>query len=301
MKKAKWYSLPALPTLLIVAAATALLIHTLGGGKHDALAYFSYLLSTYALIIGVSGLVRLFRAAGSMLRNSRLVRKLHENAQLARYLDDVFFRTEINLYFGTAVNALYIFIKFFTGVVLRSEWLIAFALYYTVLTILRASLVNYVRKNEMKYDLRAEYRRYRLVGLLLVGLNVVLGGILSRMIGYNEAYDYPGVLIYAIDAYTFYAVILAVVGLFRFRRHGSPVLSAIKVVNLSAALVALLSLEAAMLQHFGPDDSSRFRHTMLGVSGLVASLILSSVSVYMIIHASKQLKQMGENDNEREF
>lgn len=229
-----------------------------------------------------------------MLRDSRLMRKLRENVHLGRYLDDSLFRAEVNLYFGTAVNALYIFIKFFAGVALHSGWLIAFALYYVVLTILRASLVQYVRQNEMKHDLRAEYRRYRLVGMLLVGLNVVLSGILTRMIGYNEAYDYPGVLIYAMDAYTFYAVILAIVGLIRFRRHGSPVLSAIKVVNLSAALVALLSLEAAMLQHFGPGDSSHFRQTMLGISGLAVSVILLSISIYMIVHASKNLKQMGE-------
>ena len=298
MKKAKWYSIPALPTLLIVTVAAALLIYTLRSDEHNVMAYFSYLFSTYALIVGVSGIARLFRAMGMLLRNSRLVQKLHENAYLARYLDDELFRTETNLYFGTAVNALYVFIKFFSGVALRSGWLITFALYYAVLTILRASLVNYVRKNEMKHDLRAEYRRYRLVGILLVGLNVVLSGILTRMIGHNEAHDYPGVLIYAMDAYTFYAVILAFVGLFRFRRHGSPVLSAIKVVNLSAALVALLSLEAAMLHHFGPGDSSRFRHTMLGVSGLAASLILLSMSVIMIVHASKKLKQMGEIKNE---
>ena len=298
MKRTKWYSLPTLPTLLIVSVAAALLTYSLRADKHDALAYFSYLFSTYALVIGVSGLMRFFRAVGARLRNSRLMRKLHENAQMARYLDNPLFRTEINLYFGTAVNALYIFIKFFTGVALRSGWLIAFAMYYTALTILRASLVNYVRMNKMKQDLRAEYRRYRLVGILLVGLNAVLSGIISRMIGHNEAYEYPGVLIYAMDAYTFYAVILAIVGLFRFRRHGSPVLSAIKVVNLSAALLALLSLEAAMLQHFGPDDSSRFRNTMLGVSGLVSSLILLSMSVTMIVHASKKLKQMGENNNE---
>ena len=55
-----------------------------------------------------------------MFRKSRLMRKLHENAHLARYLDDALFRTEINLYFGTAVNALYIFIKFFSGVALHS-------------------------------------------------------------------------------------------------------------------------------------------------------------------------------------
>ena len=298
MKKQKWYSLPALPTLLIVSVAATLLIHTLRADEHDALAYFSYLLSTYALIIGVTGLARLFRAVGTRLRSSRLMQKLHENARLARYLDDPLFRAEINLYFGTAINALYIFTKFFSGVALRSGWLIAFALYYVVLTVLRASLVNYVRQHEMKRDLRAEYRRYRLVGILLLGLNVVLSGIISRMIAHNDAYDYPGILIYAMAAYTFYAVILSVVALVRFRRHGSPILSAIKVVNLTAAMVALLSLEATMLQRFGGSDDSLFRGTMIGISGLVASLILLGMSVYMIVHASGKLKQMGENENE---
>ena len=298
MKRTKWYSLPTLPTLLIVSVAAALLTYSLRDDKHDTLAYFSYLFSTYALIIGVSGLMRFFRAAGTRLRNSRLMRKLHENAQLARYLDDPLFRTEINLYFGTAVNALYIFIKFFSGMALRSGWLIAFAMYYTVLTILRASLVNYVRQHEMKRDLSAEYRRYRLVGILLLGLNVVLSGIISRMIAHNDAYDYPGILIYAMAAYTFYAVILSVIALVRFRRHGSPIHSAIKVVSLTAALVALLSLEATMLQRFGEPDDGLFRGTMIGISGLAASLILLSMSIYMIVHASKKLQQMGENKNE---
>lgn len=298
MKKYKWYSLPALPTLLVAAAAAALLVLVFTRDPGQFLTYFSYLFSTYALIVGVSGLIRFFHRVGRAIPNTRVMRKLHRNAHAARYLDDPIFRAEINLYFGTAVNALYIFIKFFTGVALRSGWLIAFALYYTVLTILRASLVNYVRQHEMKHDLRAEYRRYRLVGILLLGLNVVLSVILARMIANNDAYDYPGILIYAMAAYTFYAVILSVVALVRFRRHGSPVLSAIKVVNLTAALVALLSLEAAMLQRFGAPDDGVFRGTMIGISGLVASLILLTISIYMIVHASKKLKKMGENKNE---
>ena len=133
---------------------------------------------------------------------------------------------------------------------------------------------------------------------MLLGFNFVLSLILTLMIGQNEAYDYPGVLIYAIDAYTFYAVILAIVGLVQYRRHGSPVLSAIKVVNLSAALVALISLEAAMLRHFGPGEDRLFRHKMLGISGLVTSLILYGTSIYMMIHASKKLALLEETDQE---
>ncbi len=99
-------------------------------------------------------------------------------------------------------------------------------------------------------------------------------------------------------AYTFYAVILSIVALVRFRRHGSPILSAIKVVNLTAAMVTLLSLEATMLQRFGDADDWIFRGTMIGISGLVASLILLSMSVYMIIQASKKLSKWEETKNE---
>lgn len=67
--------------------------------------------------------------------------------------------------------------------------------------------------------------------------------------------------------------------------------SAIKVVNLTAALVALLSLEATMLQRFGEPDDGVFRGTMIGISGLAASLILLIMSIYMIVQASKKLKQ----------
>lgn len=299
MKKWKWYSLPGLPTLLIVTVAAALLFFVFRTGNFGPLAYVSYLLSAYALVVGISGFVRFTRWVSRAVPNTRLMRKLHQNDRASRYLDDPLYRVEINLYFGTAVNALYIFIKFFTGVALRSGWLIAFALYYVVLTVLRASLVNYVRQNEMKQDLRAEFRRYRLVGILLLGLNVVLSGIISRMIAHNEAYDYPGILIYAMAAYTFYAVILSVIALVRFRRHGSPILSAIKVVNLTAALTALLSLEATMLQRFGDAEDGLFRGVMIGISGLVVSLILLIMSITMIVRASRKIKQMGENENER--
>ncbi len=290
MKKVKWYSLPALPTLLIVIAGTVLLVLSFTRETGAFLRYFSYLFSTYALIIGVSGLIRFFQWVSRSVPETRVMKKLHTNTHTARYLDDPFFRTEINLYFGTAVNALYIFIKFFSGLYLRSGWLIAFALYYTVLTILRTSLAQFVRQNEFKQDIQAEYRRYRLVGILLLGMNIVLSGIISRMIALEEAVDYPGVLLYAVAAYTFYAVIIAVVGLIQYRSNGSPVISAIKVVNLTAAMMAMLSLEATMLHHFGGDDS-RFRATMLGVSGFVASIIILSLSIYMILHATKKIRR----------
>ena len=67
-------------------------------------------------------------------------------------------------------------------------------------------------------------------------------------------YEYPGVLIYAMAAYFFYAVIIAATNVVKFRRHGSPILSAAKAINLVAAMVSILSLETAMLAQFGSDN-----------------------------------------------
>jgi len=111
MKKVKWYSLPALPTLLIVIAGTVLLVLAFTRETGAFLRYFSYLLSTYVLIVGISGLIRFFQWVSRSIPETRVMKKLHTNTQTARYLDDPFFRTEINLYFSTAVNALYIFIN----------------------------------------------------------------------------------------------------------------------------------------------------------------------------------------------
>ena len=292
MKKRKWFVLPGWLTLLVVVIAAALLIVVFFTENHGLLAYFSYLFSAYALIVGVSGLVRMLPKIGKAITGSRLMEKLHGNPHVARYMEDPIYRTKLNLYFSVTVNIAYIFIKLITEILYRSEWLIAFALYYVLLTGMRLSLANYIRRKDVKNDQEAEYNRLRLTGVLLLPMTVALSIIIARMIGYSESADYPGVLIYGMAAYVFYAVVIAIINVFRFRKHGSPVLSAAKVVNLTAALVALIGLEAAMLSRFGESDDLTFRPMMLGISGLAVCVIIFGMSCYMIIRASNKLRLM---------
>ena len=98
------------------------------------------------------------------------------------------------------VNIAYIFIKLITGILYRSEWLIAFALYYVLLTCMRLSLANYIRRKDVKNDQEAEYNCLRLTGALLLPMIVALSIIIARMIGYSKSADYPGVLIYGMAA-----------------------------------------------------------------------------------------------------
>ena len=142
-RKLKQFFSPApLPTLVFVILAVFLLSVVLSRKDKSALAYFSYLFSTYALIVGVRGFVQLVKWLRERLRNSRVSHRLHQNPLLARYLDDPIYRTQFILFGNVIINAAYIVLKLVTGIYFRSEWLVAFAFYYMLLTALRASLVH---------------------------------------------------------------------------------------------------------------------------------------------------------------
>ncbi|MDE6031600.1 MAG: hypothetical protein K2G32_08275, partial [Oscillospiraceae bacterium] len=111
-------------------------------------------------------------------------------------------------------------------------------------------------------------------------------------------FDYPGLLIYAMAMYSFYSVITAVINLVKFRKHGSPLLSAAKAVNLVAALVSILSLETAMLAQFGGDNDPLFRKAMTGATGGGVCTIVIAMAAYMIWRAVKNLKKMQFNNSE---
>ena len=287
-KLIRLFSPPPAVTVLIVLTAAALLVGVFAGRIDGTLHYAAYAFSAYALIVLIFSVLRLAKAA----KNARWMRRLMSRPRVNSYLKDPIYRTRLMLFFTMAVNAVYIGIKLISGIKLRSEWLIAFALYYIVLTALRGSLINYLRRHPVRHDLQAEYRHYRWIGVLLLLITVILSIIVWRMIGYNESYDYPGALIYGMAAYVFYSVILANINLFRFRKQGSPVISAVKVVDLTAALVALMSLEAAMLSRFGGEDMSLFRARMLAVTGLIICLIITGLSVNMIVNANGRLRSL---------
>jgi uncharacterized membrane protein YfcA len=100
---------------------------------------------------------------------------------------------------------------------------------------------------------------------------------------------YPGLLIYAMALYAFYAVITAVINVIRFRRHGSPIHSAAKMISLTAALVSMLSLETAMISQFGGDDG--FRMIMTSISGGVVCTFVLAMAIYMIVRSTRFLKK----------
>lgn len=288
--------LPSLITVIIAIPAFAAVIYILVNGISGPLAYLSYLASAYALIITGVSLPGIVRSLRHWVEHHPLTKKILSIPVGRRYMEDVKFRTEVSLGVGFTINLLYIVMKLASGIYYRSVWFVALAVYYILLAVMRFLLLYRRKWPEGDVRLELELRRYRLCGCILLMMNLALGGIVIFMVWHNRGYEYPGMLIYAMAAYSFYAVIIAAINVVKFRRHGSPILSAAKAINLVAALVSILSLETAMLSQFGRDNSPMFRKAMTGATGGGVCVIVLGMAVFMIAKSSRQIKQTKEQN-----
>lgn len=296
----KIFFLPPLPTVIIAVIGYGLVIVVAAFNiENPAIQYISYIASAYALIITVTAFPRFKMFARSTKNNameSALVKKLRGTKLGGRFFDDIRFRTQLSLYSGLFINLLYIAMKLFSGIYYHSVWFISLAAYYILLAVMRFILLHKSKKTEMTLEM--EFKRYRLCGIVLLVMNEALIGIVIFMVFQNKGFDYPGLLIYAMATYSFYSVITAVVNLVKFRKHGSPLLSAAKVINLVAAMVSILSLETAMLAQFGGDNDPFFRKAMTGATGGGVCIIVIGIAVFMLWKSTKQLKKLKINNSE---
>lgn len=288
----KIFFLPPVPTMLIAIPSYGLVIYALTARSVEpTVAYTAYVLSAYAFIITVTGVIGMIYWIRTGIELPSFVRKMLSIPLLHRYVKEDVFRAEAALYYGFIINLLYAGIKLFSGAYYKSVWFGTLAVYYILLAVMRFSLLHQVRKqNKAGNDKIAPWRRYRLCGMILLFMNWALLGIIVLVLRQNRGFKYPGVLIYAMALYTFYAAIMAVRNLIKFRKYGSPVLSAAKVINLTAALVSMLSLETAMLTQFGTADDAEFRQIMMAATGFGVSAVVLGMAVYMIVHATKTIK-----------
>ena len=259
-----------------------------------AIEYASYVCSTYALIITITGYphwIAFVNAVKQHIREHPIMQKLRNTTLGGRFFSDVRFRTEVSLYQGLLINLLYIAMKMFSGIYYRSVWFIALAIYYILLASMRVMLLRRGKRRTDRYPMEEEIRRYRLCGIILLIMNQALAGIVIFMVYQNRGFDYPGLLIYAMATYSFYSVITAVINIVKFRKHGSPVMSAAKAINLVAAMVSILSLETAMLAQFGGDDET-FRAVMTGATGGGVCTIVIGMAIFMIWKSTRQMKEL---------
>ena len=270
----KWV-LAVLPPLSFAALIMTFAVQDL----RNALAYFIYSMSAYSLVILLAALPGLTKRAKSAMMGSKLMRKAAASPITRRYFKDLAFLGSISIYQGMAVNFFYVAFRIAAGLRYASVWFVSMAVYYLVLGGLRAYLIVCYRRRTPE----SERRCYHTTAWLLFLLNIPMGGMIVLMVRTNSGFSYPGHIIYLSALYTFYTMVTSGLNLVKFRKLGSPILSAAKVLNFISAMMSILGLQTAMISRFS-EHGENYRRMMNAITGNFVYGIVILIAIYMLLH-----------------
>ena len=275
---------------LLVLCAVSLPYVFINGLVNSPVAYGIYALSFYTLCV-----VCLFCALMLPGQYKSIRSRIYAHPIGHRYMTDAAFKTHVSLYTSLAANLLYVGVNVLSWFLYRSMWFVVLAVYYVILAVMRFLLVRYVRLDPLGLNRLGELRRARLCSCILLLLNFVLTGAVMMILYQNKGFEYHGILIYVMASYTFYITTHAIVDLVRYRKYKSPVMTVSKLISLSAALVSMLALETAMFSQFGGEMPVRDQRLMIALTGAGVSIAVISMSVFMIVSAAKEIKEIKKN------
>lgn len=266
-------------TVLIPVVSFSLLIAVFYYGYDDTpIGYVIYTLSVYALAVMILGLIPPVRKAVRHYREKPKHTRRHMRLSLLRSL---------------AINGIYALFNLINGIHYHNVWLFSTGIYYLVLTLIRLVLSWYERRETDTEDIRKRlylgWSGFQVCGWMLFVLNVTMTGMVVQMVRDGMGSRYPEIMVYAVAAYTFYRLTTAIIRVVRTRDNTSPIDGAAQNISLTAAIMALYSLQTAMLSAFGNDPD--FQKLMNAISGTAVCLLTIYGALGMVIHGGKRKKQ----------
>ena len=246
--------------------------------------YPSYAMSATALVLDI-----IFLAPGIV----RGIKRIVTSSDIGRrFMTEVSFRTSVLLILSLLINTLYGLVNIAIGLLEVSPWMISFGAYYILTAIIRASLYRSLYRHGFGVHMHEEYSKFRIVGMILMILDVPLAGIVILMMAEDSTPVYGEILVISFASYAFYSLSLCIVNLVRYRRFRSPLLSAVKRIDLVHSLVTMLNMQTAMLAVYNTDDS--FHDLMVALLGVSIIIFILLMSIDMIRRGNRGLEQSKE-------
>jgi hypothetical protein len=250
-----------------------------------------YLLSAYTLTALIVGFPQFKVDLQTFINKDKRIAKakafLYENKYTGLYLTNIPIRVKVSLYISLFINLSYAILKMSTGIIYASFWFGSEAVFYLILGLVRFFILRNLRKNS---GLRHEYQVYRFCGFLLFILNAALTGIVYQTIHQGGGNEFPGLLIYIVATYTFIFLVTSIIHLIKYRKLNSPIISAVKVINLTTALVAIYSLQIAMFASFG--ENKNMELIMNSIFGGLLCVSIFGMAVFMVVRGYKKRKEL---------
>ena len=251
--------------------------------------YILYLFSALALTYFVYTIV--YFAPKIKINIIKILEKYNFTKNL---LHDYGYRTVIFSIISFIFNISYVAFIAVLAFKTKSFWYISISVYYLILILVKGNIF-YSKKRYNTERKRA--RAYRYCGIMFIFLTIAFSGVIVLIYTSNMYFEYAGLMIYAIAAYTFYKLTLAIINIFKARKHDDLYVQSIRNINLVTALISVIVLQVAMFQAFAPEYNKSIAN---GLTGGVVSLMILITGISMIVTANKKLKEMEVKDEIKE-
>ena len=149
-----------------------------------------------------------------------------------------------------------------------------------------------------KKDLKAQYYYYKLSGLVLIASSVLYIVYSIRLLSHPVTSSYHMYMALAIATFTFTELTINIRGVIVYRHKHTPLVHAIKMINLAASLICLVLTQTAILS-ISP-EAVEVPPSVNGIMGILmgsASTILGIIMIIRITKVSgKKILFMGGNE-----
>ena len=254
--------------------ATILLIIVFRFHMEDtAIALFSYLYSTYGLIIFVKWFVKACKSGNDFIKSNSRLYHFYQKRRRAIH--------KYTLVLGSAFRFIYGIVKLSMGVYYESWWFITLAIYYLMICIMKINLISHFESGP-----EDQRRKLKHIGIILLFMDIVLVGMIILIVYSHQTFYYAGYLIYAVALYDFYLIITALINVFKYRKNAELIITASRYMNLTIATVSMISLEVAMIYTFG-DNDTELKSLMTSLMGIAVTIINSIMAVSLICKGRK--------------
>lgn len=257
----------------------------LTGRENSIVAYPLYCVAFYALVILILLLLKVLPKAKERIDHNPLAQKIIEKEH-----DGAF---GIGMYAEQLVNFLYGFFKIAAGVIQGSAWIGGDGIYNLAQGLIQ--LYQILRHKKIT-DLKGQWKVYRQCGFMMIALHLTMTGMVFQMIHMGRHEEYPGYMIFATAAFTFYKLIKAFVNVAKDRKHKHPVDSAVRFLDFSQALYNLFVLQVGLLWVFGSADYA-YQKLMNSLTGGAVCLLVCGMGFYMLWRAKRDMRKLEETEN----
>lgn len=257
--------------------------------KQGILHYILYVFAAFALTYFVYTMV-IF--APKMKED--FIRFLQSHKFTNKLLQDYGYRTIVFAVFSFVLNMAYISLILVMAIMSKTAWYFTITVYYIVLALMKGNVFHSKRKYGTKIK---QAKALRFSGIMFVVMTIVFSGVIVLIYKANHYFEYAGILIYAVAAFTFYKLTLAIFNIFKAKRQDDLYVENIRNINLANALISIMILQVAMFQAFAPEHNLGFAN---GLTGAGVSAIILVLGILMIVKSNKRLKELNTNNKQKD-